>query len=137
MASSDRNVYLFQFNEGDYVKLTAIRLDQGFPVSITFSEDSKRIVVCTNQRKLILIDPVTFQPMFRVEDLAQCFWSTWNGKYPLVPKAQNSNLLPMSLGAISNVVAAGDDYGNLYVWKDPESVKDNIGVNIPAHSSPV
>ena len=43
----------------------------------------------------------------------------------------------MSLGAISNVVAAGDDYGNLYVWKDPESVKDNIGVNIPAHSSPV
>ena len=75
--------------------------------------------------------------MFRVEDLSQCFWTNWLGKYPLVTKAANSNLLPISLGNLSNVVAAGDDYGNVYFWKDVESVRPHIGVNALAHMSPV
>jgi len=137
VASSDKHIYLFQFNDGDYVKLAACRLDTGFPISLNFSEDSKRIVICTNQRKLLLLDPVTFQLMFRVEDLSQCYWSTWLGRYPLVTKAANSNLIPISLGNLSNIVTAGDDYGNVYFWKDVDSVKPHIGVNVLAHMSPV
>lgn len=75
--------------------------------------------------------------MFRVEDLSQCFWSNWLGRYPLVTKAANSNLLPISLGNLSNLVTAGDDFGNVYFWKDVESVKSHIGVNVIAHMSPV
>ena len=61
----------------------------------------------------------------------------WLGRYPLVTKAANSNLLPISLGNLSNIVTAGDDYGNVYFWKDVDSVKPHIGVNILAHMSPV
>lgn len=59
-ASSDKHIYLFQYSDGDYVKLAACKLENGFPVSVNFSEDSKKIVVCTNQRKLLLLDPTTF-----------------------------------------------------------------------------
>ena len=59
VGSSDKHIYLFQFQDGDFVKLAACRLDNGFPVSLNYSEDSKRIVICTNQRKLLLLDPVT------------------------------------------------------------------------------
>ena len=117
--------------------MAACRLDNGFPVALNFSEDSKRLVICTNQRKLLLLDPVTFSLMFRVEDLSQCYWSMWLGRYPLVTKAANSNLLPISLGNLSNLVTAGDDYGNVYFWKDVDSVRPHIGVNILAHMSAV
>jgi len=137
IGSIDKHIYLFQFNDGDYVKLAACRLDNGFPISLNFSEDSRRIVICTNQRKLLLLDPTTFQLMFRVEDLSQCFWSTWLGRYPLVTKASNSNLLPIAVGNVSNIVTAGDEYGNVYFWNDVESVRPHIGVNILAHMSPV
>ena len=33
------------------------------------------------------------------------------------------------------MVAAGDEYGNLYVWKDIESVHENIGCNFEMHTS--
>ena len=84
-----------------------------------------------------MLDPVSFQPMFRVEALAQCFWTSWLGRYPLVTKAANSNLLPITLGNISNIVASGDEYGNIYMWKDVESIKDHIGINFNGHMSAV
>ena len=65
-------------------------MENGFPVSVNFSEDSKKIVICSNLRKLLLLDPISFQLMFKVEDLSQCFWSTWTGRYPLVTKSQTS-----------------------------------------------
>ena len=52
-------------------------------------------------------------------------------------KAANSNLLPISLGNLSNIVTAGDDYGNVYFWKDVDSVKSHIGINLLGHMSPV
>ena len=137
VASSDKHIYLFQFNDGDFVKLAACRLENGYPVAVNFSEDSKKIVICTNQRKLLMLDPVSFQPMFRVEDLAQCFWTSWLGRYPLVTKASNTNLLPIALGNISNLVTAGDENGNVYLWKDVESIKEHIGVNLNGHMAPV
>jgi WD40 repeat protein len=60
VASTDKNIYLLQFQDNDYVALAACRLENGFPVSINFSEDSSKIVICTNQRKLLLLDPATF-----------------------------------------------------------------------------
>jgi hypothetical protein len=52
------------------VKLAAVKLENGFPISVNFSYDSKKIVVCTNQRKLIMLDPSTFLLMFKPEDLS-------------------------------------------------------------------
>lgn len=31
------------------------------------------------------------------------------------------------------MVAAGDENGNVFVWKDTESVRNNIGVNLAGH----
>jgi len=58
-ASQDKYIYLFQLNEGEYVKLAGCRLENGVPISVNFSEDSKKIVIVTNERKLLLLDPVT------------------------------------------------------------------------------
>ena len=33
------------------------------------------------------------------------------------------------------MVAAGDENGNLFVWKDVESIKENIGNNFVTHST--
>lgn len=35
------------------------------------------------------------------------------------------------------MVTAGDDYGNVYFWKDVDSVKPHIGVNLLSHMCPV
>ncbi len=40
--------------------LAACRLENGFPVAVNFSEDSTKIVICTNQRKLLLLDPSNY-----------------------------------------------------------------------------
>ena len=47
-ASSDKNVYLFQYQDGDYIKMHACKLENGYPISVNFSYDSKKIVICTN-----------------------------------------------------------------------------------------
>ena len=44
---------------------------------------------------------------------------------------------PIVLGNMSNIVATGDEFGNVYVYKDVESVKDNVGANFIMHSSNV
>ena len=75
--------------------------------------------------------------MFRVEDLAQYFWSSFLGKYPLVTKSANSSMIPFALGNVSNIVAAADENGNVYVWKDVESIKENIGLNLIGHASAI
>ncbi len=86
VASQDKNVYLLQYQDNDYQALVACRLENGFPVSLNFSEDSSKIVICTNQRKLLLLDTSNFQLFFKIDDVAQYFWSTWIGRYPLITK---------------------------------------------------
>lgn len=78
-ASLDKQIYLFKYNDSDYAKLAAVKLENGFPVALNFSYDSQKIVICTNQRKLILLDPVTFQLKFKPEDLSVQFWNQWIG----------------------------------------------------------
>lgn len=39
-------------------------------------------------------------------------------------------MIPISLGNLSNLIATGDENGNVYVWKAVESIKDNIGMNL-------
>ncbi len=103
---------------------------------MNFSYDSKKIVVCTNQRKLIMLDPATFLLMFKPEELSVQFWSQWSGRYPLVTKTQSAGgYVPICLGHKSNIVAAGDENGNVYLWRDSESIKDHIGVNLTGHAS--
>ncbi len=46
-------------------------------------------------------------------------------------------MIPISLGNLSNMVAAGDENGNIYLWKGTESIKENVGLNFTGHTSHV
>jgi hypothetical protein len=43
----------------------------------------------------------------------------------------------MALGHLSNMVAAGDEFGNVFLWKDPEALKEHVGNNFQIHASNV
>jgi len=75
--------------------------------------------------------------MFKIDDVSQHFWSSFLGRYPLITKQPNSSMIPLVLGNQSNLVAAGDENGNIYLWKSVESIKDNIGLNFSAHTAHV
>jgi len=128
-ASLDKHIYILRYREGDYVPNSACKLENGFPVSINFSQDSNKIVINSNLRKLLVLDPVSLDLMYKPEDLSSCFWSHWNSKFPTITKTANSPMMPIVLGNVSNMVAAGDDHGNIYLWKDIESIKEHIGNN--------
>ena len=53
-ASLDKNIYLLKYTDGDYQALAACEIQNGYPISVNFSEDSSKIVINTNQRKLII-----------------------------------------------------------------------------------
>ena len=44
-------------------------------------------------------------------------------------------MIPIALGNLTNMVASGDENGNIYVWKSVDAVKDNIGVNFTGHTA--
>lgn len=46
-------------------------------------------------------------------------------------------MIPIALGNLTNLVASGDENGNVYVWRSVEAVKDNIGVNLSGHTAHV
>ena len=46
-------------------------------------------------------------------------------------------MLPIVLGNVSNLVVAGDENGNIQVWKDVENIKEHIGSNYQTHTSNV
>ena len=87
VASFDKCVYTLKFIDGEYVKSYQSKLDNGVPVSLNFSQDAKKIIICTNQRKLLLLDPVTQQLFYKSDDLANYLWSDWVGRYPLPQKS--------------------------------------------------
>jgi hypothetical protein len=44
-------------------------------------------------------------------------------------------MVPIALGNLSNMVASGDENGNIYVWRSVDAVKDNVGVNLTGHTA--
>jgi len=48
-----------------------------------------------------------------------------------------TNLLPFALGHVTNHVVAADENGNLHIWKDVESIKENVGINLMGHASAI
>ena len=44
-------------------------------------------------------------------------------------------MISISLGNLSNMVAAGDENGNIYLWKTIENIKEHIGANFGGHTS--
>lgn len=53
----------------------------------------------------------------------------------MITKSPTSAMVPIALGNLSNMVASGDENGNVYVWRSVEAVKDNIGVNLTGHTA--
>lgn len=71
------------------------------------------------------------------DSISNLYWSSWQGKFPLITQSLLSGTMPVVLGNVSNIVVAGDDNGNIYHYKDVECIKDNIGNNYSCHSSNV
>jgi hypothetical protein len=46
-------------------------------------------------------------------------------------------MIPFALGNVSNIAAAAEENGNVYVWKDVESIREHIGVNMTGHASAI
>jgi hypothetical protein len=46
-------------------------------------------------------------------------------------------MMPIVLGNLSNMACAGDENGNVFMWKSVEAVRDNIGVNLTGHTAHV
>jgi hypothetical protein len=44
-------------------------------------------------------------------------------------------MVPICLGNLSNMVTAGDENGNIYIWKNIDSIKEHVGVNLNGHTS--
>mmetsp|Transcript_34024 Transcript_34024/g.33184 ORF Transcript_34024/g.33184 Transcript_34024/m.33184 type:complete len:273 (-) Transcript_34024:1695-2513(-) len=137
VGSTDQYIYMLNYQHNDYVLDQACKLDNGFPVSINFSEDSNKIVICTNQRKLLLLDAQTKQLIFKVEEVQQSFWSSWIGRYPLITKSSTTAMISIVLGNLSNIASAGDENGNIYLWKNIENIKENVGLNFSGHTAHV
>jgi hypothetical protein len=127
-----------KFEDGDYHASKACGLENGFPVSLNFSEDSKKLVIGTNLRKLLVLDPETEMLQYKSEDLSSCFWSTWLSRFPTITKdVQRAPMMPITIGNSSNLVVAGDEHGNIHLWREVESIKENIGANLSTHASNV
>lgn len=69
--------------------------------------------------------------------MSQSFWSNFTGRYSVISNNYSNELIPTCLGNLSNCVIAGDENGNVYVWRDVESIKEHIGINLSGHSSAV
>ena len=137
VASTDKNVYLLVFEENDYVALAAcyLQTDKSFPVAVNFSADSSKVVICTNQRRLMMLDPYTQQFIYKFEEVKQTLWTSWIGRYPLITKSTNTGMISVCLGNNSNLVASGDENGTIYLWKSIEDIKENVGLNLSGHTS--
>lgn len=57
------------------------------------------------------------------------------GRYPLITKSASTSMIPICLGNLTNMVSAGDENGNIYLWKSVESIKENVGLNFSGHTS--
>jgi WD40 repeat protein len=68
-----------------------------------------------------------------LQDITKCLWSTFVGKH--ITKATSAQYNPVLLGNRSNIVVAGDENGNVYLWRDLETVKEHVGVNLTGHTS--
>ena len=125
------------------------RIENGFPISLTFSEDSTKILITTNKRQLLLcklfniiksftiVDPRSYELMSRIEDVIQIYWNEWNGRFSLITKNNKSEMIPVILGSRSNMVVCGDEFGHIHIWKNSESVKNNIGGDYTSHGSQI
>ena len=82
-ASVDKNIYLMKFHDGDYQALSACTIANGFPVAINFTDDSTRILISTNQKKNLILDPINFQLSYLPEEISEYFFSQWLSKFPL------------------------------------------------------
>jgi WD40 repeat protein len=126
---------MLEWSETRFVPLLATKIDLGFPVSLTFSEDSTKILITTNKRALVVLDHRTNQLITALDGVVKLYWNKWDSKFTLVTKNPNSALIPVSLGHVSNVVGAGDEFGNVHIYASPENVRNNVGLNFTGHSS--
>ena len=74
---------------------------------------------------------------YKPEELQDSFWPSFISKYPLLQKSAQSGLVPITLGNLSDMVAAGDENGIIYIWNDVEAIRENINSNYLTHCSNV
>ena len=112
-----------------------MKLDNFFPLSVNFSDDGTKIAINTSNRRLLLLEIKSHSLMTEINAVAETFWSSWTTRYPLLMKNPLGNTEPIALAHRSNLTAAGDENGIIYLWKNVESIKDVLLLNYTGHAS--
>lgn len=53
------------------------RLEEGVPISVEFSEDNRKLLVCSNKRKIRMMDTRNIDANFQAQEVAHQFWDRW------------------------------------------------------------
>jgi len=67
--------------------------------------------------------------MTSLDDVVKLYWNHWESKFSLITKNPNSAMIPITVGHQSNIVSTGDEFGNVMIYTNPESLRNNIGSN--------
>ena len=52
------------------------------PISVEFSEDNRRLLVCSNKRKIRMMDTRNIDANFQAQEVGEQFWDRWRVKFP-------------------------------------------------------
>jgi WD40 repeat protein len=139
MATSDsQEVYCFTlFNNSYFDKpVRRVRFETEVPLSINFTNDRKHALITTNTRKHYRISLQDFKNLNQIEDSLFNI-SYLELKFSLNPKLRESKSVSCLLGQELKFITAGDEFGNLMIWKSVEQLKENCGVLLGGHSSKI
>ena len=65
--SQDGNVYLWKYENREFTNYSTISINNGFPISIEFSEDNTKILVTTNYRKVLVLNIIELKMYYQAD----------------------------------------------------------------------
>jgi len=114
-------------------------LEGEIPISINFSDNSKTVLIGTNQRTHYTLD--LSGPTDKLKHLHhfadQSDFSILNLRYSSLTGNYLSNLQPTSFWNTIKATIAADESGLIFHWKDRNEIVNNSGACLKGHSSQI
>ena len=71
----DQAIYLLTFQGDRYVPKTDIKIELGFAIALNFSEDSSKLLITTNKRALLILDPLSYRLLTSIDEMIKVYWN--------------------------------------------------------------
>ena len=81
------------------------------------------------------MDPRNYEFLSRIEDVIQVYWNEWNCRFSLITKNNKTEMILLLFEIKATMVVSGDEFGILNIWKNSESVKENVENSFNGHGS--